>query len=534
MSRLTSSYISNYKAVTACIQPTADPPIAHFPSYTRTCLLLSIPHRPPPSAPSAPAMASSLALTLDVSSPDASPNLTVLRFAAGFYHDVRACSGAHEVQALHRRYRDRILAVDGLAANIAAALRPLLQTDEPAALRTASEARRWAELDEVAQRATNKRDRESQKLRCQSAIVAAWGPDVFHHYGWQDLPLDLVRRLHDLAVLMPRWEEVVQVLNSYLLARHESRVLHGRNRDFRIGEHSTSSTVQDPRSPVERRDILAALEWAREKARSPEARCRVRNAVLEIDGTPIKHFGLQRDAYGMVVPSAALPPAGPRPTFPGLLRRPAATPPGADEGDSEEHNPERARSRRRRAAGQSSDDERGPSVTSGEASPSAELALARWRASGAADVALSSHSSPSARTGPIAPPLRLLNDASAGKAPPRRKRLRQSAESPGSESQEDETERDGPSPHKRPRTSSAETLPNQSDLPPRQTRRPSTPSDYVPRAPAPSNAEPSHPVAEQGSSSDDEDEDAEAAQDDRTPTATAAIARDPAKRRPDA
>ncbi len=112
-----------------------------------------------------------------------------------------------------------------------------------------------------------------------------------------------VRQLHDLAVLMPRWNDVVDLLNSKMLARHQLRVLQGNNNALRIGEHSAASKVQDSRSPVERSDILAALGWARQKANSAVARQHVKDLAQGINGTPIRHFGLKRDLYGMVVPS---------------------------------------------------------------------------------------------------------------------------------------------------------------------------------------------------------------------------------------
>ncbi|PKS05730.1 hypothetical protein jhhlp_007559 [Lomentospora prolificans] len=224
-----------------------------------------------------------------------------LNFAASFHRDAQACHGARERQKLHEIYRDKILAIDGIAANVAAAFLPVLR-----AVRSTDDGRddeRWGDFDRLAQRGKKMRDRESQHLQHQSGIIAAWGLECFDYYGWHALPLPLLRQLHDLAMLMPRWEDAVDVLNSKMLARHELRVLHGKNKALRVGEHSAASKVQAPHSPVERSDILAALEWAQTKATSATARQEVSKLARRINGTPIRQFGLKLDDFGMVVPS---------------------------------------------------------------------------------------------------------------------------------------------------------------------------------------------------------------------------------------
>ena len=231
------------------------------------------------------------------------PAMAAMNFAASFHRDAQACRGAREREQLHKIYRDKILAIDTLAANVAAAFLPVFG---PIAGRNDADAERWGDFDRLAQRGKNMRDRESQRLQHQSGIIAAWGFECFQYYGWHALPLPLLRQLHDLAVLIPRWDDVVDLLNSKMLARHELRVLRGRNKALRIGEHSAASKVQDTRSPVERADILAALDWARQKATSAVARQQVKKSARGINGTPIKNFGLKRDPYGMVVPSIAL------------------------------------------------------------------------------------------------------------------------------------------------------------------------------------------------------------------------------------
>ncbi|GKT49824.1 uncharacterized protein ColSpa_10005 [Colletotrichum spaethianum] len=223
-----------------------------------------------------------------------------LNFAASFHRDAQACRGTLERQQLYEVYRDKILAIDGIAANVAAAFLPFLRT-----VRSPDNGNheRWGDFDRLAQRGKKMRDRESQHLQHQSGIIAAWGLECFEYYDWHALPLPLLRQLHDLAVLMPRWEDVVELLNSKMLARHELRVLRGRNKALRVGEHSPASKVQAPHSPVERSDILAALEWAQTKATSAAARREVKQSARRINGTPIRQFGLKLDIFGMVVPS---------------------------------------------------------------------------------------------------------------------------------------------------------------------------------------------------------------------------------------
>ncbi|CAI4215847.1 unnamed protein product [Parascedosporium putredinis] len=206
----------------------------------------------------------------------ASPAIAALNFAASFHRDAEACRNARDRELLYENYRDKILAIDTFAANVAAAFLPFLRV---AASRRDSDAGRWEDFNRLARRGKATRDRASQHLQHQSGVIAAWGLECFQHYGWQALPLPLLRQLHDLAVLMPRWDDVVNLLNSKMLARHELRVLRGKNNALRVGEHSAASKVQDSRSP------------------------QLKKSTLVIGGSPIKKFGLKRDHYGMVVPS---------------------------------------------------------------------------------------------------------------------------------------------------------------------------------------------------------------------------------------
>ncbi|KAK1997110.1 hypothetical protein LX36DRAFT_657927 [Colletotrichum falcatum] len=218
-----------------------------------------------------------------------------LNFAAGFHRDAQACRGPLERRRLHETYRDRILAVDGIAANVAAALLPFLRGARGGTGDGGSRGR-WGEFDRLAQRGGTMRDRESQHMQHRSGIVAAWGLECFEYYGWHALPLPLLRQLHDLAVLVPRWARAVDLLNAQMLARHELRVARGRNKALRVGEHSPASKVQGPHSPVERCDILAALEWAHNtKAVDVVPRRQLKRSA--------RRFGLKLDVFGMVVPS---------------------------------------------------------------------------------------------------------------------------------------------------------------------------------------------------------------------------------------
>ncbi|KAL0938229.1 uncharacterized protein CTRU02_207960 [Colletotrichum truncatum] len=222
-----------------------------------------------------------------------------LNFAASFHRDSQACRGTRERQRIYEIYRDKILTIDGIAANVAAAFLPVLSTARNS---NGEDGKRWSDFERLAQRGKNMRDRESQHLQHQSGIIAAWGLECFDYYGWHALPLPLLRQLHDLAVLVPRWEDVVDLLNSKMLARHELRVLGGKNKALRVGEHSAASKVQASHSPVERSDILAALEWAQKKANSTSALQDIKKLARRINGSPIRKYGLKLDIYGMVVP----------------------------------------------------------------------------------------------------------------------------------------------------------------------------------------------------------------------------------------
>lgn len=259
--------------------------------------------------------------TTDQSHQIASPSMAALNIAANFHRDTQACASKAERQLLHREYRDQILAIDKLGANIAAAFLPFFGASSSL---EGPDAERWSDFDRLAQRGKNMRDRQSQHIRHQSGVIAAWGGERVRYYGWEALPLPLLRQVHELAVLVPCWADVVDLLNSKMLIRHELRLVRGHNKTLLIGEHSAASKVQDRRSPVERSDIISVLEAARHKGGPMELRQQMDRAADKIKQTSLGNFGLERDLYSMLVPSTAYDGSGERaspssPTSPSSL-----------------------------------------------------------------------------------------------------------------------------------------------------------------------------------------------------------------------
>jgi hypothetical protein len=87
-----------------------------------------------------------------------------------------------------------------------------------------------------------------------------------------------------------------------MLERHETRVVKHDNRLPLIGEHPHGSKIQDCRSPVQRRDIIAVIDRLQEN--NDEVSCEEQRMSRDntIAGTPIRDYGLETDEYGMVVP----------------------------------------------------------------------------------------------------------------------------------------------------------------------------------------------------------------------------------------
>jgi hypothetical protein len=87
-----------------------------------------------------------------------------------------------------------------------------------------------------------------------------------------------------------------------MLERHETRVVKHDNRLPLIGEHPHGSKIQDCRSPMQRRDIVAVIHRLQESNNEVSCEEQFTNRVNTIAGTPIRDYGLETDKYGMVVP----------------------------------------------------------------------------------------------------------------------------------------------------------------------------------------------------------------------------------------
>lgn len=220
--------------------------------------------------------------------------------AGNFHRDVGACTGDQELRAVYRNYRDQILKVNEVASCLAATLDSVIDQKLIAASR-GEDYDQWRAFKDLARKARNSKNRASQQLQHQTTIIAAWGLEVFQHYGWHALPYDMTRKVRDLARVAPRWDDAVREFNRVLLLRHERRVIKGDNQAQLIGEHSAASKIQASDSPVEKRDVLAALSQFKAK----DSPLRNRNALEQINGTPIQKFGLKKDRLGMVVPLVA-------------------------------------------------------------------------------------------------------------------------------------------------------------------------------------------------------------------------------------
>lgn len=233
----------------------------------------------------------------------AQPSTIAFDLAAAFHFDARNCSTREEMHAICCQYRDKVLALDDVAAQLAATFYNVFPKDSSLVVGRGQEAKRWTQFSELAKKARHRRDRHAQALRHQAGIIAFWGPVVFKHYGWRDLPYDVVRRLHDLTRLLPRWQDAVRLINKQMLGRHEQRVVQNNYKAHKIGEHATSSTIKDPCSPVERKDIMDALAWAQHQERtSTPARLAIRQNAMKIDDDLVETFSLSYDVYGMIVP----------------------------------------------------------------------------------------------------------------------------------------------------------------------------------------------------------------------------------------
>jgi hypothetical protein len=186
---------------------------------------------------------------------------------------------------------------DDIAAAFTDAFAPFLQKSQ-----RGQDAEAWKSFASLAQRSQQARTHDAQRIRHQTAVVAIWGADIFEHYGWYELSLDNTRLLRSVACKQRDWKLAVRLINSVMLERHETRVVKHDNRSPLIGEHRHGSKIQDCRSPVQRRDIIAVIHRLQEN--NDEVSCEEQRVgrVNTIAGTPIRDYGLETDRYGMVVP----------------------------------------------------------------------------------------------------------------------------------------------------------------------------------------------------------------------------------------
>jgi hypothetical protein len=87
-----------------------------------------------------------------------------------------------------------------------------------------------------------------------------------------------------------------------MLERHETRVVKHDNRLPLIGKHPHGSKIQDCRSPVQRRDIIAVIDRLQESNDEVDQEEQRSGRAFTIAGTPIRDHGLETDKHGMVVP----------------------------------------------------------------------------------------------------------------------------------------------------------------------------------------------------------------------------------------
>jgi hypothetical protein len=202
-----------------------------------------------------------------------------------------------------QKYRDRILSISQFADITAAAFHDAF----PRFLRESSrgeDARAWTSFASLVKRQRKSQNRGAQLLRLQTGIVAIWGNDVFTHYGWSRLPLDSTKLLHSVASTLRDWNIAVEVINETILARHERRVVNHDNRARQIGEHSRSSKIQDPHSPIEPRDLEIILSRIKDDNFQISPQTERIERMFTIGGTPIQEHGLASDRFGMIVPDS--------------------------------------------------------------------------------------------------------------------------------------------------------------------------------------------------------------------------------------
>lgn len=241
---------------------------------------------------------------------------TAFTFAEAFHVDFVRCANEAQRRKVCCDYRDKILDISKFTDILAAAFNDAF----PQSLRDSTTDRHkkaWTEFAGLVQRQKKSQSREAQRLQHQTCVVSVWGKAVFEHYGWHRLPLESIRLLHRMACTIRQWTSAVELMNEVLLERHELRVAQNQNQSKLIGEHPPSSKIQDCRSPMERQDIQAVLTRLKSSNLSVQLHAdRSEGRVYTIGGTPIRHYGLERDDFGMIVPHGApgVVPESPSPT----------------------------------------------------------------------------------------------------------------------------------------------------------------------------------------------------------------------------
>ncbi|GAB7336655.1 hypothetical protein MBLNU13_g10339t1 [Cladosporium sp. NU13] len=243
----------------------------------------------------------SLAVSTTKRNPTTSFGSAALSLAAEFDRElVRSKSDADKAK-ICRTFRDTVMRVsmwaDDIAAAFTNAFAPFLHKPQ-----RGQDTEAWKSFASLAQRSQQTRAHDAQRIRHQTAIVAVWGADISEHYGWHELSLDNTRLLRSVACKQRDWKLAVRLINSVMLERHETRVVKHDNRLPLIGEHPHGSKIQDCRSPMQRRDIVAVIHHLQES--NDEASCEEQftSRVNTIAGTPIRDYGLETDKYGMIVP----------------------------------------------------------------------------------------------------------------------------------------------------------------------------------------------------------------------------------------
>lgn len=233
--------------------------------------------------------------------PTTSFGSAALSLAAEFNRELVRSKSDVDKAKICRTYRDTIMRIsmwaDDIAAAFTDAFAPFLQKPQ-----RGRDTEAWKSFASLAQRSRQTRTHDAQKIRHQTAVVAIWGADIFEHYGWHELSLDNTRLLRSVACTQRDWKLAVRLINSVMLERHETRVVKHDNRLPMIGEHPHGSKIQDCRSPVQRRDIVAVIDRLQEN--NDEVSCEEQRMGRDdtITGTPIRDYGLETDKYGMVVP----------------------------------------------------------------------------------------------------------------------------------------------------------------------------------------------------------------------------------------